>query len=1408
MFVLAWGALHAFIVPRIGELRPRLEAQLSRSLGIAVKIGEVDAQSSGLNSELSLRNVVLHDSLGRPALSLPSIRALVSPRSVLELGFDQLVIDAPVLDIRRTAHGRIEVAGLEVSGSADRPGDSRAANWFFSQDEFAVTNGVVRWTDEWRNQPTLVLSRVNFVTRNRGSSHDLLLSAAPPSAWGTPFQLMGKFRAPLFGTEPSDWKRWQGQAHASFAGVDVAKLNDLVPTGVVIRAGQGAMRAWLELEQGELTQVTVDVALADAQAQLAIDLPPLKLNQLAGRLQGVQRAGSGQFSTQGLSFSTADGVNWPKGDLTLRWQTDGAGKASAGVASAAAGLGAWAVADEPNAKGEFSADALDLGALTQLSGLLPLGTATQAQLADLALGGKLFDVSGSWAGALSQPREYSVKGRAEGLSLRAAVERQASYTTVGTDSVPVLATYTVPGRPGFRELSAEFEANQAGGKAKLGMTKGELSLPGVFEEPKVAIDSLSTLAQWRMDANPAQVQPAKPATTARRVEVVLDKLKVSNLHLAADARVKWQTSDPAKSRGKSTMPGVIDLQGSFSRVDAGQVWRYLPQAIAKPARDYVRDALLAGTANNMAFNIKGDLFNMPFERPEDGTFRIAGPVTGVKFAYVPKSLAQSSGLPWPAFTQLNGNLSFVQTALQLTGMQARFEGQPGLVVKADARVPNLTNNLQVNVNGEVRGPVSEVLGVINGSPLLEITNKSLLRAVGSGPADLRLRMQLPVFNLANSKVQGSVTLVGNDVQVTPEAPKLMNAKGVVTFSEAGFAIAQARALVLGGEVRLEGGMQRVNAQGQGIAANAPAAPGQDTAVVIRAQGSASAEGLRNDTKLGFLSRIAANATGQANYDALIRIRRGVVESQVKSDLRGMALRLPPPLDKAADTELALRFDNTLLAQSLIDNNLADQLKLELGGVASLHYERSLNGDNPRVLRGAIGVGVAPGAVPTLGVEGVQANIDFSRLNLDAWELVLSRVSAGGLGGEPVRGSGAQGYLPTVMAIRAQELTVGGRTLNNIVIGGAREGQLWRANLDASELSGYVEYRQPSGQGAGRVYARLARLSIAAAAAKEVEELLDRQPASIPALDIVVEDFELKGRRLGRFEAEAINRGANIVAREGGLREWRLTKLLLQMPEATLSAQGNWAAMGAQAPLMAGSRAGLGLQTSRAEQRRTVMNLRLELRDSGELLKRFGLVDVIRGGKGLVAGQVAWVGSPFTPDYPTMTGQLNLNVESGQFLKAEPGIAKLFGVLSLQSLPRRLSLDFRDVFTEGFAFDFIRGDSAITAGVASTNNLQMKGVNAAVLIEGSADIAKETQDLLVRVVPEINAGTASLIATAINPAIGLGTFLAQLVLRRPLILATTQSFEIKGTWVDPKINKAESKVASADAPATAASEVSR
>src|SRR5688572_29730893 len=81
VLALAWGALHAFIVPRIGELRPELEMRASRALGVPVRIGAIEALTEGFIPSFRLNEVVLLDPQGRPALTLPRVLVAVSPRS-------------------------------------------------------------------------------------------------------------------------------------------------------------------------------------------------------------------------------------------------------------------------------------------------------------------------------------------------------------------------------------------------------------------------------------------------------------------------------------------------------------------------------------------------------------------------------------------------------------------------------------------------------------------------------------------------------------------------------------------------------------------------------------------------------------------------------------------------------------------------------------------------------------------------------------------------------------------------------------------------------------------------------------------------------------------------------------------------------------------------------------------------------------------------------------------------------------------------------------------------------------------------------------------------------------------------------------------------------------------------------
>src|SRR6478672_2933309 len=249
--VLAWGALHGWIVPRIGELRPDLEIEAGRVLGVPVRIGSIAARSQGLMPSFELIDVVLLDPQGRTALRLPRVLAALSPRSLWNLGFEQLYIDSPELDIRRAADGKLFVGGLDVSRRSDTEG--RASDWFFSQTEFVIRNGTVRWTDEMRGVPPLALEQVDFVMRNGSRRHALRLDATPPPQWGERFSLRGLFRQPLLSTRHGRWQEWEGQLYADFSRVDVSQLRRYANVGIEVKDGHGAVRAWADVSSGQLT---------------------------------------------------------------------------------------------------------------------------------------------------------------------------------------------------------------------------------------------------------------------------------------------------------------------------------------------------------------------------------------------------------------------------------------------------------------------------------------------------------------------------------------------------------------------------------------------------------------------------------------------------------------------------------------------------------------------------------------------------------------------------------------------------------------------------------------------------------------------------------------------------------------------------------------------------------------------------------------------------------------------------------------------------------------------------------------------------------------------------------------------------------------------------------------------------
>ena len=1362
LLLIAWLVIYAMILPHIEEWREPIEARATRALGVTVRIGHIALRSSGWVPSIELADVVLLDAQQRPALRLPRVFAAVSPRSLLswQLRFEQLLIDGAELEVRRDATGRILVAGLVFDGA--QAGDGRAADWFFAQHEFVIRGGALRWVDELRGAAPLALRDVQFAVRNGLRLHELRLDATPPLEWGDRFSISGRFTQPLLARH-GDWERWSGPAYASLPRADLQLLRQHVALPFDLREGVGALRGWFELKDGQPVAATVDLALRAVALRLAPDVDLLDVDEIEGRFTAQRDAEGAQIALQRFTFLTGDGIRWPQGDLRLAWRQR---------------------AGQPATGGSFSAQRLDVGQMAQIASRIPLGGALQRLLAELNPRGTVVGLDTQWTGPLDAPTHYRAKGALANLALAARPSDAAGGV----------------GRPGLRGATMQFDATEAGGQARVVMNGGELHLPGVFEAPVVPLDQLSAQLLWKIEAAVA-APPAKPAATAPvrapapapkaaatppadppqasppQLSVQVKDMRFSNADASAELNATWHTgAGPSFAHG-GRFPGRLELEGKLSNGTAARTFRYLPQGLPKDARRYVESAVLGGKLASATYRVKGDLWDFPFNSArsaKDGEFRITAKLDNVGFAFVPSLPSPAAPSPWPVLTGATAELVLDRNTLEIRNGNAQMAG---LNVRGlQLAIRNLDTDSVLSLDATARGPLAEMLRVVATTPIGGWTGKALDAATATGNAGLTLNLGLPLNRMNTATARGSLQLAGNDVRISPDTPLLAGAKARIDFTQKGFNVVGATARVFGGDASFEGSQQA------------------DGMVRFNGQGTASAEGLRRAPELGLLARLAGSMSGQTNYRINAALVRGQPEFTLTSTLTGLAINLPAPLNKPADVAWPLRVQTSLDAAgaangAAVRDVVRDTVRVELGSVLQAQWQRELGGDAPRVLRGGIGV-LEPAPQP---LSGVAAHINLRALDLDAWEAAADKLFGGadkpaGVGDKPAgSGSATSPYEPDTIALRVQELSTGTRKLTHLVAGVSQDAGMWRANLDADQLNGYVEYRPPSRRGptasaAGRVYARLARLSLPKSDADQVESLLDQQPANVPALDIVVEDFELRGRKLGRVEIEAVNRATpqgSGPSREV-VREWQLAKFNLTMPEAQLAASGHWAVVGPAA-------------NGRPAVRRSVMDFKLTLADSGALLERLGTRGAIRGGKGDMSGTVAWLGSPFALDYPSLAGQINVNIEAGQFLKADPGAARLLGVLSLQSLPRRLSLDFRDLFQQGFAFDSITGDVKVSQGVAQTNNLRMRGVQAAVLMEGSADIARETQDLRVVVVPEINAGTAALAYAVINPAIGLGAFLAQALLKKPLTEAGTREFHVSGPWADPKVEPVQRKL---------------
>ncbi len=516
---------------------------------------------------------------------------------------------------------------------------------------------------------------------------------------------------------------------------------------------------------------------------------------------------------------------------------------------------------------------------------------------------------------------------------------------------------------------------------------------------------------------------------------------------------------------------------------------------------------------------------------------------------------------------------------------------------------------------------------------------------------------------------------------------------------------------------------------------------RDGSIQIGLQGRVSPDTVRRAGGPAWLTHVR----GAADWRGTVNVRKKTVDLVLESNLQGIASTLPAPFVKTAAEAVPLRVERRFVS------NDRDVVGLTYGDVISARYNRHMEGKRTVIDRGVVRLGGGAAGEPER--DGVWVSGSLKSVNLGGWLKM-----AGGSGAD----SAELSYTLAALDVKFGELDVYDRKFGDIAISSTRpDAATTRYLLSGREFEGVADW-SPAGK--GRLVARLKKFVIPAAApvtgASVEEKLPVAESPQLPALDIVADHFQMGAKVLGKLELRATPQD----------RDWRIEQLRVSSPEGVLTVEGVW--------------------QSWQVNPRTAVNVQWNVTDVGRMLTRLGYPEGVRRGMAGISGNLSWNGGPQQIDYPTLSGSFALQAVKGQFLKMEPGIGKLLGIISLQSIPRRLTLDFRDVFSDGFAFDEVLGVVKIDRGIVVTDNFRISGPSARVVMSGSADINKETQNLRVKVNPHVSDGFSIAGALAGGPIAGVIAFIAQKILKDPLDELIAFNYSVTGTWSDPVVTKVE------------------
>lgn len=932
------------------------------------------------------------------------------------------------------------------------------------------------------------------------------------------------------------------------------------------------------------------------------------------------------------------------------------------------------------------------------------------------LSGRLHDVQFNFSGPLFGFTDWSLNALASEVAFESvgpapAMSNLEGKLTASTDGgsfefATQAALFDWP-----RWFDQPFPIDQAMGQFEWAIAgNGKVSIQltdGAFNDKTVALSKLN--AKVELDTN------------THRVSNFAELFKVSSVADLSYQDGAVVRADQEKQTGLK--PLFLDASAQFEVVSLAEIERYFPKDPRMiKFHKWWKNAFVSGHAKNGRISYQGEV-------SKNAVYVGKGQLSGQADV---ADVALNYGYPrleWPKLTKGRGVLSINNALVTILPDEAWLGEDQVRDAKLEiSSVFRLDRTL--NLQASLTTDVPKVMDFLFAGPLLKKDNipEELPIKGKFGVVNADINVDIPLAKVRNATVKGSAIVSGGSI-VLPSGIPVNNIKGDVTFTERSAESNNITAQFLGGRTR---------------ATLTTTEASQPPKLKLTAKGNAKVSKLEPWVGEHLLSWI----DGSADWRGTVLIDGPKVNLQATSDLLGVDVTAPAPLNKSAQDKEALSLSMQVGAKQ------QQRLTFKLGDTLNAVFAGDLKKNNQLLDRSIISVNTLINqASDTVQLKpGINFDISGAKINLDDWITAIIDLAT-----LKTKTASSPVFLDAMrkIDIKVDDPFLLGRKFGAVDFSAVSvDGHYWIGSLNGDNVTGTLR-AQPRESSSSYLF-NLSKLHLVEEPkTKPVLAPIDQglQPSSYPIIEINANSFRLAGKNLGRLALRG----------EPEDNAWKLSKFSLEHQGVSTTASGQWV-----------NNSESGTMSS--------FDIETVIDEAGGVLTDMDFDGVVKKGDGRLRGNLNWIGAPHEFDYSRLNGNFDLKIENGELIKVEPGSGKLLGLLNFNAIARRLTLDFRDIFSTGLQFDQMRYSGVFAEGEAIMREAYVFTPAVFVRMEGKLDLHKELIDMEMHVSPELG-GNLTLLSALANPAAGAVVFLTQQIFKDEMRAASFQSYRALGTWED-------------------------